>query len=142
MSDPFPDVEGGIRAYLRADPGVQAALGGSQRVFFGIPTTPTWPLIVVAQVGGGDDDSEAPVDRPSIQIDCWGAITPSGTGDKAGATALVNAVRSALKRMRNQTVTPTCRLLGARVESQIWLPDADNDRPRYSVTAEVTAIHP
>ena len=29
---------------------------------------------------------------------------------------------------------------GVNVESVLWLPDSDNDRPRYSVTAEVAAI--
>lgn len=142
MTVEWPDVEGGVRAYLRADGDVRAALGGSQRVFFGVPTSPTWPLAVVSRVGGGSDTSDVPIDLALIQVDCWGAITTAGTGDKAGATALVNAVRSALEAMGDHTATPTCRLVGADVESVLWLPDPDNDRPRYALTAEVTALHP
>jgi hypothetical protein len=37
---------------------------------------------------------------------------------------------------------PTSQLQGANVESVVWLPDPDNDRPRYAVTAEVSAIVP
>lgn len=139
----WPDVEGGVRAYLRADADVQAALGGSQRVFFGIPKSPTWPLVVVSRVGGGDDLSDAPVDVALIQIDCWGEIdAASGHGLKSGCTTLVNAVRSALTAMTDHVATAACRLVGASVQSVVWLPDPSNDRPRYVVTAEVTALLP
>lgn len=143
MSIEWPDVEGGVRAYLRADADVQAALGGSQRVFFGIPRSPTWPLAVVARVGGGSDSSDVPIDVALVQVDCWGVIDTNGYPLKAGAWALVNAVRSALERIRERVhVSDSCDLHGAQVTSIVWLPDPDNDRPRYSLTAEVTALLP
>lgn len=138
----FPDTEGAVRAWLRSAPDVSALVG--QRVFFGVPkgaTEATFPLVVVQRVGGGDDPSEAPVDIALVQLDCWGGIDDSGNGRKAQATALVNAVRSAAADLRSPiTPIPNVVLHGVNVESVVWLPDADNDRPRYVVTAEVTAI--
>lgn len=136
----WPDVEGAARDYLRADAGVAALVGA--RVFFGIPKgakEATFPLVVVSRVGGGQATGDAPVDVALLQIDCWGSIGTEGNGLKAGATALVNAVRSSLDAVGTDS---TAVLKGANVESVLWLPDADNDRPRYAVTAEVTAISP
>lgn len=136
-----PDVEGAMRTYLRAASNVHALVGN--RVFFGVPKSPTWPLVTVALAGGIDDPSDAPVDQSLLQIDCWGEINESGTGIKAGATALVNAVRSAVWRLNHSTYrTSGCVLHGGAVVSAVWLPDPDTDRPRYSVTAEVTATLP
>jgi hypothetical protein len=135
----WPDVEGELRSYLRADAGVAALVGA--RVFFGVPkraAEATFPLVVVRRVGGGQDGSDAPVDVALMQIDCWGSIA-NGNGLKAGATALVNAVRSSLEAVGTDS---TAVLKGANVETVLWLPEADNDRPRYSVTAVVTAISP
>lgn len=135
MTESWPDVEGALRAYLRADAGVAAIVGA--RVFFGVPrgaTEATFPLITVQRVGGGADTSEAPLDIALVQIDCWGVLDASGNGDKAGATALLNTVRSACSHVTDPTIR------GINVQTVIWLPDPDTDRPRYSVTAEVAAI--
>lgn len=137
----FPDVEGALRTWLRTQPSLTALVG--QRVFFGVPkgaTEATFPLVTIQRVGGGADTSTAPIDRALLQIDCHGSIDASGNGRKAEATALVNTVRALLHSIENTSLTATCRALGVTVESVIWLPDPDNDRPRYSVTAEVIAI--
>lgn len=135
----WPDVEGLLRTYLRADAGVAAIVG--QRVFFGVPrgaTEATYPLVVVQRVGGGQDASEAPLDVALVQVDCWGSIA-NGNGLKAACTALVNSVRAALEAVGTDQ---TSALKGAGVESVLWLPEVDNDRPRYAVTAVVSAISP
>jgi hypothetical protein len=135
----WPDVEGALRTHLRADAGVAALVG--QRVFFGVPRgakEETYPLVVVQRVGGGQDASEAPVDVALVQVDCWGSIN-NGNGLKAECTALVNSVRAALESVGTDS---TAVLKGADVESVLWLPQVDNDRPRYAVTAVVTAISP
>lgn len=135
----WPDVEGLVRDGLRADAGVTAIVG--QRVFFGIPKEAkdsTFPLVVVRRVGGGQADGEAPLDVAGIQIDCWGSIV-RGNGVKSTATALVNAVRSWCESVGTDS---TSTLAGANVESVLWLPDPDDDRPRYALTAEVSAIVP
>jgi hypothetical protein len=138
----FPDVEGALRAYLRADAGVSALVG--QRVFFDVPRSTresSYPLITVARVGGGTDASDVPIDLALISIDVWGTLDASGNGDKAGATAVVNAVRSALEAMNGRTtLSAGVDAFGAQEAGVVWLPDPDNGRPHYTVTAEVTAI--
>ena len=140
----LPDVEGGIRDYLRAHPDVSALIG--TRAFFGIPDSPTWPLVVVRRVGGSEDSSEAAIDVAVIQIDCWGRLfndtdpSKSAHGDKAQADRLRRAVRKALWQIRGATAANTSTVLyGAVVESDPFLPDRDNDRPRYALTVRVTA---
>lgn len=138
----WPDPEGAVRTRLRADAGVTAIVG--QRVFFGIPKDAdesTFPLVVVSRVGGGQDGSDAPVDVALLQVDCWGSIDASGNGRKAEAQALVNSARAALEAMGiDQPIVAGTQLHGANVESVLWLPDPDNARPRYALTAEVTAV--
>lgn len=138
MSEAYPDVEGALRSWLRT------AIG-SQRVFFGLPkqvTESSFPLVVITRVGGGDEAGDAAVDTATIQLDCWGSIdTASGYGKKATATTLKNSVRSALNDLANGAdLTAAVRCLGAQVESDVWSPDPDDDRPRYVLTASVTAI--
>lgn len=139
MSD-WPDVEGALRTWLRADAPLTALVGA--RVFFGVPrkaTDSSYPLVTVQRVGGGQDLSEVPIDRALIQFDVWG--TDAESGGKARAWAVVNALRSRLETMRDRTVlNPEVDAFGAEVLSVVWSPDPADDRPRYSVTAEVTAI--
>lgn len=136
----WPDPEGIVRDALKLDSGVTAIAGN--RVFFGIPrraVEATFPLVTVARVGGGADRSEVPLDVALVQIDCWGSLNTAGDGLKASCTALVNAVRSSLEAMG--TVARIAGVeLGVNVESVLWLPDPENARPRYSITAEVAAI--
>lgn len=138
----MPDVEGALRIFLRANAGVAAIVG--QRVFFGVPKNAveaTFPLVTVQRVGGGDDEGEAPIDLALVQIDAWGGLDASGNGKKSEAAALMSAIRNALFAIRARTaLSSTVDAAGISVQSVVWLPDPDNDRPRYSVTAEVTAI--
>lgn len=130
----FPDVEGGVRDFLRTA-GVCGARG-----YFGVPDgTPTYPLFTVQRVGGGDDTSEAPLDQALIQIDVWGRRDAAGHTDKAEARAEANAVRTALQGIRGATaLNATTIAYGAAVEADLWAPDP-TDRGRYSITALVTA---
>jgi hypothetical protein len=137
----LPDVEGAMRTWLRTIPAVTAVV--AQRVFFGVPKAAveaTFPLVVVQRVGGGDDASEAPIDVALIQLDCWGSLGANGIGDKASATRLCNAVRSACRSFWGPQLVPGVDAAGITVQSVIWLPDPANDRPRYSLTVEVAAI--
>lgn len=142
MTDVLPDLEGGLRTWLRAQAALSAIVG--QRVFFGIPkkaTETTFPLLVVSRVGGALDPSEAPVDRPLLQIDVWGSLDASGNGKKAETTALVNTLRSLLAAVRGRTaLSADVDAFGFDEQSCVWLPDPDNDRPRYALTVEVTGI--
>lgn len=140
MSTNYPDPEGLTRDALKADAGVSAIVGN--RVFFGIPkraVEATYPLVTVFRVGGGQATGDAPLDDALVQIDCWGSLDASGNGLKAACTSLVNAVRSCCEAMGTETRIAGVEL-GVNVESVLWLPDPDNARPRYSITAEVAAI--
>lgn len=135
----WPDVEGALRTWLREHADIQAVVG--RRVFFGVPKSPTWPLITVQRIGGGQDSSEAPVDLALVQLDVWGSIDPSGNGRKAETTAAVNALRSVLGSVSNRTaLTSAVDVFGIEVVSVVWAPDPEDDRPRYVVTAEVAAM--
>lgn len=142
MSDELPDIEGGVRTWLREQAPVTALVG--QRIFFGVPkkaTEGSFPMLVVARVGGALDESEAPVDRPLVQIDAWGSLDASGNGMKAQTTTLVNTVRSLLAAVRGRTaLSADVDAFGFDEQSCVWLPDPDNDRPRYSITTEVIGI--
>lgn len=142
MPDTLPDVEGALRTWLRGRSAIAAIVG--QRVFFGIPREvrdDSWPLITITRVGGGLDLGDAPVDNALVQIDVWGSLDTSGNGMKADATTLVNTLRSELAAVRGRTALDgSVDAFGITEQSCVWLPDADNARPRYSVTAEVTAI--
>lgn len=130
--DDFPDVEEGMRAYLRANAGIQAVVGG--RVFFGVPkSSPTFPLITLSRVGGGDDASEAPIDQAVVMFNCWG-------GSKIEALRAANAIRRALRLIRGKTQVATGVFAhGAQVDGVVFSPDPADDRPRYVVTSRVTA---
>lgn len=134
MAEALPDVEGGVRDYLRT------AGVCSGRVYFGVPTgTPTYPLCTVQRVGGGDDPSEAPIDGALIQIDVWGRVDAAQHTDKAEARTAANAVRAALYAIRGKTALNASTIAyGAAVEADLWAPDP-TDRARYSITALVTA---
>lgn len=137
----YPDVEGAVRALLRANTGVAALV--STRVFFGVPRNAEevdYPLVTVSRVGGGQAPGPTPLDVALIQVDVWGKFLASGPGDKAGATAVLNAVRSALDVTQSVTPLTGHQILGAESGTVIWLPDPDTDRPRYTLTAEVSAI--
>jgi hypothetical protein len=136
----WPDTEGALRDWLREQPSLQALV--ARRVFFGVPRNARqWPLVTVQRVGGAEDISEAPVDRALVQIDVWGEIDGSGNGDKAGTTAVVNALRSLLGSVKHRTpLNATVDALGVTVAGVAWVPDPADDRPRYVVTAEVTAV--
>ena len=134
------DVEGGLRAWLRADTGLQALV--VQRVFFGIPRQdPVFPLVVVARVGGSELlGEETPVDYALLQIECWGSLLENG-GSKAQAFAVAQAVQVALSTIRQPTLLTTgVKALSATVQALLWAPDPDTDQPRYLLTVEVPTL--
>lgn len=130
MSD-WSDVEGDLRDYLRGVTALSTIVGN--RVFFGIPARTAFPLVVVRRVAGGQDPGEAPIDRPLLQIDCWGS-----KGDKHGAYAAAAAVRDALTALRRTTQGGSV-LFGAQVIGVVFVPDPETDQPRYSLTVDLTA---
>lgn len=141
-AEQFPDIEGAMRDHLRDNAAVQASLGGSRRVFFDIPDTPTWPLVAVSRVGGGESEtSDAPLDFALISFDIWGSLSNNGRPLWRDLWVVVNAVRSALNQIRGRTsLTDDVDVFGVNVVGLVRAPDPDNGRPRYTMTAEVIGI--
>lgn len=141
--DNLPDVEGALRDWLRANTAITPTFGN--RTFFGVPkgaTERSFPLITVQRIGGGGEAGQAPTDAALVQIDVWGNIDEkSGNGLKAECTTAVNTVRAQLRSVDHRTaLNASVDALSITEVGCVWSPDPDNDRPRYSVTAEVTAI--
>lgn len=129
----FADVEGGLRAWLRGQPSITALV--DQHVWFGIPANAQFPLITIAQVGGGPGVGEAPITDALIQLDCWGAGQ-----NKGQAAAVMTAVLGALDSLHcGAEMGGEVIAMGSTVESVIWLPDPQSNQARYVVTALVSA---
>lgn len=142
MTEAYPDVEGALRTWLRLQPTLTAHV--STRIFFGVPkphSEQNYPMVIVTRVGGGGDTSDVPVDLATIQLDVWGRLGASGYGMKAECRTTTNALRAVLEDLEAGNVDVNGTLLhGANVTSDVWLPDPDDDRPRYSLTVSVAAI--
>lgn len=138
----WPDVEGAMKDYLRGLGTLTTALGG-QRIFWESPKNPPYPHIVITRVGGGDQvpSSDAPVDGALLSFDCWGEMDSKGRGQWRELVAVVNTLRSALEQIRGRTTLASgVDAFGVQLAGVVRAPDPDNGRPRYTVTAEVTAI--
>lgn len=140
----LPDVEGGVKTYLRAFAPLQTLIG--QRVFLQVPgptngTEPTFPLVTVQRVGGGLDTGEAPIDQALLQVDVWGRLDTNGHPMWAELMGVVNAVRSALTVPIGRTAASnSVDIFGAQESGLVRLVDQANGRPRYSLTVQVSAI--
>jgi hypothetical protein len=129
----WPNVTKALRDYLRADTGVSALVGN--RVFFGIPDRVAFPLVTVTRVAGGQDAGEAPIDRPIMQLDCWGI-----PGNGASAEDTANAVKSALEAIKGRTsLNADCVAFGASVMGAPFFPDPETGQPRVVLTVDMTA---
>ena len=140
----LPDTEGAARAYLRSHTDVAAAVG--TRVFFAVPAEATFPLVTVRSVGAFEGSSDDPHDLALLQFDCWGDLHTDtlASPNKAQANAVRLAVRQALYDLHHtpqdiDLTDHTVRLHGAVVQSDLYLPDPDNARPRYVVTGQIAA---
>lgn len=145
MTIELPDTEGAVRTYLRSHADVAAAVGS--RVFFGVPVSPTWPLVVVSRVGSFDSAGDTPADEALVQADCWGSLRDDTlhSPNKAEANAVRLAVRQAFYDLRQPVDVELAagnvvRLAGSTVQSDPYLPDPTTGRPRYPVTVQLTAL--
>lgn len=140
----LPDVEGGVKTYLRTFAPLQTLIG--TRVFLAVPgptngVPPTFPLVTVQRVGGSLDLSEVPLDLALIQIDVWGRLDASNHPMWAELMGVVNAVRSALTvPIGRTTASADVDVFGVQEAGLVRLVDQANGRPRYSLTVEVSAI--
>lgn len=126
----FADVEGGVRAWARANSSITAAV--STRTFFGFPDGGQLPLLTLARVGGAPEPGEAPLDTARISFHCWGRT-------KQEAAAVAAALKSAAQSLRaGIPMGADLIAYGASVVLDLWQPDPANDRPRYVVDVVFT----
>lgn len=67
---PLPDAEALAVQWAKANTELATLLSG--RISTNLPKDPTFPFLTVMRVAGGPDDSEAPLDQPYLQWDCFG----------------------------------------------------------------------
>lgn len=138
----WPDIEGALREYLRADPDIQAVVG--TRVFFGIPRNSegVFPCIMITRIGGGQTSGEAPLDQPLMQFDIYGKKSEESGGGRLACTQAALALRKALSKMKGRTrLNATVVAWDPRVSSQVFSPLPGDDRPRVLMTATIPCIY-
>lgn len=118
-----------LRDWLRAQNITGVDGSGDQVYAGGLPTGTTGGSIVLFRVGG---QSDGPIERPLIQLDCR-----DDTG--SGAEIIVAALLALLESADASTaLASNLHLMGvASVAAPIWSPDQPGDTPRYIVTVEL-----
>lgn len=138
----YADVEGGLKTWLSSHAVIAPLVGATgsplknARVFLGMPSggVRAWPTLVVFRIGGGPLSAvDYPADFANVQIDCWGNI-----GDKVGCFLLTQTVvRTLLDLSCGTLMSSAVRVLGVSSVTVPYIPDRDNGRPRYSVSAVI-----
>lgn len=126
----FADLEGGLKAFLRADAGVAALVG--QRVFLGMPERCALPAIDVRLLADVDDTSDAPIQQALVEFSCWADSKPA-------ALDVARAVRAALFDTGPVDVGTDTHLYGGSVVGFLPIDTDPSRKRRYVVTASVTA---
>jgi hypothetical protein len=105
---------------------------GSRVYAHGLPQSPTFPAVSLSKVGLTPDGTVT--EQTLIQADCWAA-----RGQASDAEELAAEVKNALEQAVPGTLlgSSTVRIMGARIEGEVALPDPDDGTPRYVVTATV-----
>jgi hypothetical protein len=135
----YGDFEAGFRTYLRADSDVSTLV--SARVFFDIPKNAYYPLITVSQMSLSEDDSDAPLDYVVLAVNCWGTITPSGVPNRALCRQMEIAVRRAISKIHTFSVIADDIKCSAQLVNSRYLPDPNDNRPRYAMMVLLTGIY-
>lgn len=127
---PMPDTENGVREWLRA----QAVVGVGTHVFFGIPSNvPEGAFITVSRIGGGPvAGSTLPLDEARLSLHVWAPTK------KEAADAMTEVV-AAVNDIEEEPLGASVYAYGGNVDSVLWQPAADTDRPRYIVDVTITA---
>jgi hypothetical protein len=103
---------------------------GARVYAHGLPQSPTFPCVSLTKVGLTPDGTVT--EQTMIQADCFAA-----RGQAADAEELAAEVKNAFEQVvpGTQLGSSTVRLMGARIEGEVALPDPDDGTPRYVVTA-------
>lgn len=141
----WPDIEGALRTWLRADAGLVPLIDG--RVFFSVPknaqgvATDSFPLILITRIGGGESRGEAPLDMALIQFDVMGKLATQAGGGKGTVTTVALALQKAISKIRGRTeLVPGVVAFNSRIASSFYSPFPGDDRPRHIITAVIPSI--
>lgn len=127
----LPDAELAIIQYLRARSEVTALVPGT-RITTTMPSSPTFPLVLVERIGGIASVWQR-LDEAAIQIDVFG-------GTRFECQRLARTVRACIMAIRNDTVDAGVLVSAAEEVALQWMPDMVPVPPlsrytaRYSVT--------
>lgn len=121
MTDQLPDAELISVVYLRQHSPVTSLVGS--RVYTELPAGPTWPLVKATRTGG-PPQSHGTLDAAFVQVEAYGST-------KAEARQVAATVQAAFVDADGFTdsgayITATEPLSGLQ-----WLPDPDDQQPRY-----------
>jgi hypothetical protein len=136
--DDWPDIEGAIRTYLRADADLAAQIG--QRVYFSVPrdSTTSFPCVKITRLGGGQDSSQVPLDLALLQFDVYGKTSDEAGGGRGPTTLVLNALRKALSTIQGMTrLNGTVVAWDCDVRTVSYVSMPADDRPRFVVTASI-----
>lgn len=110
----LPDAEVLAVQWARNNPAIASVVGN--RVATRLPKDPSFPFLTVFRVTGGPDVSDAPLDLPILQWDCYGASRGDASPDYASASQLARTLVSEALEARS-TVGTWGVILGMRVIS-------------------------
>lgn len=129
----MPEAEGAARAWTRA-----LNLVGN-RVYFGSPDEPAYPLIICFRVGGGPVAGDVPIDQAMLQWDVWGDPLRDGK-DRYDIAQLATDLRTEIESLASGTMMSAGVVaLGGSVESgPLWLPEPNTGQARYVVTGTIS----
>lgn len=126
---PMPDTENGVREWLRG----LDVVGVGTHVFFGIPASEPDIFITVSRIGGGPvAGSTLPLDEARLSLHVWGST-------KKEAADATQEVVAAVNDIEEEPLGASVYAYGGNVDSVLWQPAADTDRPRYIVDVTITA---
>lgn len=126
----FREVEGPLRAWLKAHPSIAPLTGGGRYVYFAAPDVREKPAawLTFRRIGGGPEVSETPIDAPLVSFNCWGRT-------KSAADTLAEALVNALQDVRQPTPMGEIVAMSARVTLWTFQPDPSLATPRVVVDA-------
>ena len=100
MTVVLPDTEIVAVEWARENPALIAII--NKRCATRLPKDPVFPFLTVFRVTGAIDESEAPIDLPLLQWDCYGAARGDSSPDYETASLLARTLVAELEEARGQ----------------------------------------
>lgn len=135
----FADTETVIKTFLlgaTVAPLLKRTTDGGYSIYNAMPPAAPVPALIAFQVTGGPEpDADLPVQRVTIQFDCWGK-----TRQQAGDIARTLLADLEWLARTGGKVIGGVYLGSAVIQNMRWLPEPDSDTPRYIVDALITTV--